>query len=157
MTNVDVIKARFLKGTRIELIEMNDPYAPVLEGTKGTVEFVDDMGQIGMKWDNGRTLALIPEVDKFKVIKEVSMNARTLLHKAKELMKPEEIGCNYESTSDLYLKITPISKELIAHYDFKENVTKFLDNIDHEPWYEIPFGNTDWWERRGCPCGELQL
>lgn len=157
MTDANVIKARFLKGTRIELFEMNDPYAPVLEGTKGTVEFVDDMGQISMKWDNGRTLALIPEVDKFKVIKEVSMNAKTLLHKAKELMKPEEICCWCESTSDLYLKITPISKELIAHYDFKENVTKFLDNIDHEPWYEIPFGNTDWWERRGCYCGEVQL
>jgi hypothetical protein len=157
MSEINVIKARFLKGTRIELIEMNDPYAPVLEGTKGTVEFVDDMGQIHMKWDNGRTLALIPEVDKFKVIKGVSVNAKTLLHKAKELMKPEEIGTYESSGSDLFLKVTPVSKELVAQYDFKENVTTFIDNIDHERWYEIPFGNTDWWEKRGCPCGEVQL
>lgn len=68
--NADVIKAMYPEGTRIELINMDDPYAPVPAGTKGTVEFVDDMGQIAMRWDNSRTLALIPEVDEFKIIKE---------------------------------------------------------------------------------------
>lgn len=68
--DVNEIKAMYPQGTRIELIYMDDPYAPVSSGTKGTVEYVDDMGQIGMKWDNGRTLALIPEVDEFKIIKE---------------------------------------------------------------------------------------
>ena len=154
--DVNLIKARYTKGTRIELIKMDDPYAPVLEGTKGTVEFVDDMGQIHMRWDNGRMPALIPEVDEFNIIEFAKMNAKTLLHKAKELMKPEEIQCWCESTSDLFLKVTPVSKELITQYDFKENVTTFVDNIDHVPWYEIPFGNTDWWERRGCYCGEVQ-
>ena len=66
-----VYKEMYPKGTRIELIDMNDPYAPIESGTQGTVEFVDDMGQIHMKWDNGRTLALIPGEDSFKVIKEV--------------------------------------------------------------------------------------
>lgn len=69
--NVDAIKEMYHQGTRIELIHMDDPYAPVPSGTKGTVEFVDDMGQIAMIWDNGRTLALIPEVDEFKIIEEV--------------------------------------------------------------------------------------
>ena len=69
--DVNTIKEMYPKGTRIELIYMDDPYAPVPSGTKGTVEFVDDMGQIDMKWDNGRTLALIPEVDEFKIIEEV--------------------------------------------------------------------------------------
>ena len=69
--NVDAIKEMYPQGTRIELIHMDDPYAPVPSGTKGTVEFVDDMGQIAMIWDNGRTLALIPEVDEFEIIKEV--------------------------------------------------------------------------------------
>lgn len=68
--NADVIKAMYPEGTRIKLINMDDPYAPVPAGTKGTVEFVDDMGQIAMRWDNGRTLALIPEVDEFEIIKE---------------------------------------------------------------------------------------
>lgn len=84
------------------------------------------------------------------------MNAKTLLHKVREQMKPEEIATYESSGSDLFLKVTPVSTELIEQYDFKENVKKFIDNIDHELWYEIPFGNTDWWEKHGCPCGALQ-
>ena len=44
-----VYKEMYPKGTRIELIDMDDPYAPIECGTKGTVEFVDDIGQIHMK------------------------------------------------------------------------------------------------------------
>ena len=66
--SVKMYKEMYPKGTRIELIYMNDPFAPVPDGTKGTVEFVDDMGQLHMKWDNGRTLGLIPNVDSFRKI-----------------------------------------------------------------------------------------
>jgi len=52
--------------TRLELIDMNDPYAPVPSGTRGTVDFIDDMAQIHMKWDNGRTLALNSDEDSFR-------------------------------------------------------------------------------------------
>jgi len=41
------IKEMYPKGTRIELISMNDPYAPVPPGTRGTVESVDDLGTYG--------------------------------------------------------------------------------------------------------------
>ena len=63
-------KESYPKGTRLELIYMEDSQA-VPSGTKGTVVCVDDMGTIHMKWDNGRTLGLIPESDSFKRIKEV--------------------------------------------------------------------------------------
>jgi hypothetical protein len=85
------------------------------------------------------------------------MNAKTLLHKAREQMKPEEIDANGCCGSDLFLKVTPVSTALIKQYDFKKNVTTFVDAINHELWYEVPFANTDWWETRGCPCGELQV
>jgi hypothetical protein len=68
---VKMYKEMYPKGTRIELIYMQDPYSPVPDGTKGTVECVDDMGTIHMKWDNGRTLGLIPGEDSFRKIKEV--------------------------------------------------------------------------------------
>ena len=61
-------KDMYPPGTRIELISMDDPYNPVPNGTKGTVELVDDLGDLHMKWDNGRTLALIPSQDQFRKI-----------------------------------------------------------------------------------------
>ena len=52
-------------GTRILLEHMEDKFA-VPDGTLGTVDHVDDAGQIHMRWDNGRTLAIIPQVDSFR-------------------------------------------------------------------------------------------
>ena len=65
---VKMYKEMYPKGTRIELISMEDPFAPIEPGTKGTVVCVDDMGTIHMQWDNGRTLGLIPGEDRFRKI-----------------------------------------------------------------------------------------
>ena len=56
-------KENYPPGTRVMLLSMEDPWAPVPSGTRGTVEAVDDIGQLHMKWDNGRTLALVPGED----------------------------------------------------------------------------------------------
>ena len=58
------LRQEYPPGTRIVLEVMNDPHAPP-PGTKGTVVYVDDMGQIGMKWDNGSSLSLMPSLDRF--------------------------------------------------------------------------------------------
>lgn len=34
-------------GTRVLLLDMDDPYAPVPSGTRGTVAFVDDQSHYG--------------------------------------------------------------------------------------------------------------
>ena len=65
---VKFLKEQYPKGTRVRLNSMSDPYAPVEPGTEGSVEMVDDSGQLLMKWDNGRTLALIPGEDSFSVL-----------------------------------------------------------------------------------------
>ena len=59
-------KKLYPPGTRIELISMKDPYAPVPAGTRGTVKFVDSMGTIFPEWDNGRTLGIVPGEDSFR-------------------------------------------------------------------------------------------
>ena len=41
---VDFIKEQYPPGTRIRLNSMDDPYAPILPGTEGEVDFVDDAG-----------------------------------------------------------------------------------------------------------------
>ena len=63
---VESIRRRYPPGTRLELLSMEDPYHPVPPGTKGTVRGVDDAGSILMKWDNGRSLSLIPGEDSFR-------------------------------------------------------------------------------------------
>ena len=70
---VELLKKLYPKGCRIKLIYMNDPYA-LPSGLKGNVDFIDDMGQIHMKWDNGSSLALIHGVDKFEKIYERNIN-----------------------------------------------------------------------------------
>ncbi len=63
---VAMIQLNYPPGTRLILDHMVDPYAPVESGTRGSVQAVDDAGQIHMAWDNGRTLAVIPGVDTFR-------------------------------------------------------------------------------------------
>lgn len=63
------LKEKFPKNTRLKLISMDDIQAPP-SGTFGTVLGVDDIGMILVKWDNGSTLSLIPEEDKFKIVRQ---------------------------------------------------------------------------------------
>ena len=66
---VEMIKKMYPVGTRIKLNYMEDSLA-VPSGMTGTVEYVDDEGQIGMSWDNGRTLSLVYGVDSFSKIEQ---------------------------------------------------------------------------------------
>ena len=63
---VEFIRQTYPPNTRILLQHMDDPYAPVPTGTRGTVKYVDDIGQIGVAWDNGRSLSLIPGMDTYR-------------------------------------------------------------------------------------------
>lgn len=61
MRNIQFLKDLYPAGTRVKLVEMNDIQAPPI-GTLGTVTYVDDIGTIHIKWDNGSTLgAAYPE------------------------------------------------------------------------------------------------
>ena len=65
-----VYKAMYPKGTRIELIMMGNDPRPIEQGTKGTVDHVDDLGTVHCTFDNGRRLGLIPGEDIFIVISD---------------------------------------------------------------------------------------
>lgn len=54
---VERIREEYPVGTRVELVQMDDPQAPPV-GTKGTVRGVDDIGGIMVTWDNGCGLSV---------------------------------------------------------------------------------------------------
>ena len=62
------LRERYPAGTKIRLNHMDDPYAPIPDGTVGEVQYVDDAGSIHMIWENGRTLSLIEGEDSFTII-----------------------------------------------------------------------------------------
>lgn len=64
---VQQIKDRFTPGLKIKLINMAGE-SQMMPGITGTVDFVDDIGQIHMKWETGSGLPLNIEVDKFEVM-----------------------------------------------------------------------------------------
>ena len=61
-------KARFPKGTIVQLDDMAGE-RDMPAGLRGKVTMVDDIGQVHVAWENGRSLALNTEQDSFKVIK----------------------------------------------------------------------------------------
>ena len=64
------LRERYPAGTKIRLNHMDDPYAPIPDGTVGEVQYVDDAGSIHMIWENSMTLSLIEGADSFTIIKE---------------------------------------------------------------------------------------
>lgn len=55
---LQALRERFPRGTRVELVQMDDPQAPPI-GTKGTVLGVDDIGSIMVAWDSGGSLNVV--------------------------------------------------------------------------------------------------
>ena len=61
---VEALRARFPKGSRVALDWMDDPYTDMPRGMRGTVTGVDDAGSVHVDWDNGSRLAAIYMVDR---------------------------------------------------------------------------------------------
>ena len=68
---VKYIRQKYTQGMNIELIKMYDFQAPPT-GTKGTIDFVDDIGTIHIKWENGSSLGLVVGIDEFKVLTDTA-------------------------------------------------------------------------------------
>ena len=89
---VNYVKEQYPPGTRIRLNSMEDPYAPIAPGTEGEVDFVDDIGTIHMKWDNGRSLALIPGEDSFTVLPPKLTSLKLYMPLTADLYERNEYG-----------------------------------------------------------------
>ena len=63
---VEELRKRYPKGTRVRLIRMDDVQAPPV-GCMGTVRLVDDIGTIHVSWDNGSSLGVVYGVDEIEL------------------------------------------------------------------------------------------
>ena len=97
---VNFIREQYPPGTRIRLNSMDDPYAPILPGTEGEVDFVDDGGQIFMKWNNGRTLPLAPGKDSFTVLPPKLSTLKLYMPLTADLYERNEYG-EFDDSSTL--------------------------------------------------------
>lgn len=64
---LELLKKRYPAGTEI-CLEYMDGENGMPSGLKGKVSCVDDAGQIHVNWENGRSLALIPGVDRVRTV-----------------------------------------------------------------------------------------
>ena len=62
------LRKEYPAGTRVELIRLDDPYRKIPSGTIGTVEFVDDAGQLHTVWEGYGSLAMIYGVDEWRKV-----------------------------------------------------------------------------------------
>lgn len=78
---VEQIKRKYPTGTRIQLDRM-DGEQDMPDGLRGTVDHVDDQGQLFMRWDNGRSLPVVPNVDQFHILRTQEQTEESAPEKA---------------------------------------------------------------------------
>mgnify|MGYP001080356652 FL=1 len=63
---VERVRKMYPKGTRVELIRMDDPYSRLKPGDKGTVRLVDDTATVFVDWDCGSGLGVVYGIDRVR-------------------------------------------------------------------------------------------
>ena len=78
------LREHYPAGARVELLEMRDKQAPPI-GTNGTVRYVDDVGSIGVDWDNHSSLSVAYGADRCRsLVPEFTQTVRDQLMKVRD-------------------------------------------------------------------------
>jgi hypothetical protein len=105
-------------GKRVRLIRMEDPYTKLKSGDEGLVTGVDDLSQIMVKWDDGSSLSLIPDLDEYEILE--SRRIKLFL----EFVK------NYES-SYVDEKLSELEELVMSFSDGKDLMYEWKNEDDH--------------------------
>jgi len=87
----------------------------------------------------------------WSLILQVAGREGVVMDVKKELQKRFNLTDEHFDTheSDLYVKANLDIKEwLKANYEHYENISQFVSQIDETLWFEIPFANTEFWEKK---------
>lgn len=134
-------RCRYPAGTRIQLdADMDDP-KPISAGTKGTILAIDDMAQAAMRWDNGRSLSLVLDVDKFHKLQlenneklvghavDGNRNLRSINDVAEFIMWHGKYG-DVEITTECGEELIKTDGTVIKYASDKEYLEKLLETIE---------------------------
>ena len=67
---LQALREQYPRGTRVELVHMEDPFnTKLVPGCRGTVISVDSIGTIHVAWDCGSTLGVVYGVDTCIVVR----------------------------------------------------------------------------------------
>ena len=124
------------KGDRICLCEMKDDPHPVPDGTIGTVTLIDDIGSVHCTWENGSTLAVIPETDEYVKYPEESRWINDEFIRKFALDKP------YRCELDEGKAYTHCGIYCKPDENFQDTIVRFLNNTLHRPY--VIYGGEIW-------------
>jgi hypothetical protein len=69
--SLQLLRDQYSKGTRVELVSMDDPFnTKLIPGCQGTVVSVDSIGTIHVAWDCGSSLGIVYGVDSCRKVAE---------------------------------------------------------------------------------------
>jgi len=69
---IEMIKKKYIKGTRLKIKKVYDYTVETERGTKGTVDIVDDIGTIHLTLENNSPASLIVGIDEFEILENES-------------------------------------------------------------------------------------
>ncbi len=134
-------------GTRIQLDEDMDDPQPVFAGTKGTILAIDDMAQAVIRWDNGRSLSLVLNVDKFHKLQlenneklvghavDGNRNLRSIQDVAEFIMWHGKYG-DVEITTEcgeLFIRTEGSHIKFVSDAEYREKLLEIIDTMQKEP------------------------
>lgn len=140
------------KGMRIRMISMEDQNA-IDTDLEGTIENVDDLGTLHVKWDDGRMLGVIPGFDKYELLPpseeqididsftelfDEASDSKPVLRGSKSTTQGKNVTKNWKSSLS---KTRPKVKMKIESEEIKGGEAEGLTIQDIAKKHKVPIGD----------------
>ncbi len=140
------------KGMRIRMISMEDE-RPIDEGLEGTIEQIDDLGTLHVRWDDGRYLGVVPNIDDYQLLPpeeeqigidsftelfDEAPDSKPVLKGSKSTPQGKNVTKNWKSALS---KSRPRVKMKIESEEIKGGEAEGLTIQDIAKKHKVPIGN----------------